>query len=568
LDSFDDQEDQASNIYRGCQIGACFSCGLGVGTPVNNGQRDGNTNISGWQNGRPNPLPEFAMPDEFYTPILLPGMYLPFQYVSREIDDGSPFRTIDEPELARYVAAFLDHETVHCQLLVGVVPMLMRLIDSRCYALLALLTKNGFDPSLWESLLSQSKNIEKIFKAIAPLHEVVANVSNFVESKDNRFVVDNVEQSLAYYNKRYGKSFTRIFSDFSFIISSLEDWFAPNPIQSFTIYTLAEFMLMGAIDSTEIRADLFTSPPLVPKEDLSYHLNHHGLPYFATDKQPPSPARFNVFPYSVFTIEGRLQEIKSGIQNAKRKRRKKSLKTSIEQLLYIANAVPGYFHEWLQCIDILTWLKRRVLNGISDMQEMIKGLGFELPLIEAWQSNMAPFISIIIPRSPHGGLVKSTDEFEFINYGIQREHFFEKMYAQLDEHHSQLIKDHISSEILIAYSLQSDRTLGVWYAPACGEPNRAPITPTVKIIGENCDAAQSLGNGMFELAIFESLRVQVASGKGISCLLRHQHGGRCCGRAALMWSIYEAGMKARDINELNWKPTNWIKPECSKTDNE
>jgi hypothetical protein len=65
---------------------------------------------------------------------------------------------------------------------------------------------------------------------------------------------------------------------------------------------------------------------------------------------------------------------------------------------------------------------------------------------------------------------------------------------------------------------------------------------------------------MFDLAVFESLREQVASGKGLSCFLRHQYGGDCCGRAGLIWSVYEAGRKAKDIKELGWKPTKWDEP--------
>jgi hypothetical protein len=142
LDTFDDQEEQSSNPYRGCQTGACFACGLGGGPrlPPDNGQRGGNTNIGGWQSSRPNPLPIFPRPNGFYTPILLPGMYFPLDmFVTKEIVDGMPLYTMEGGEIAQKVAAFLSHEFVHRHLLVGIVPMLMRLIASRCYALLPLL---------------------------------------------------------------------------------------------------------------------------------------------------------------------------------------------------------------------------------------------------------------------------------------------------------------------------------------------------------------------------------------------------------------------------------------------
>jgi hypothetical protein len=67
MDSFDDQEEMSPNPYRGCQIGACFACGLG----------GGKSHKIEWQSSRANPLPAFPFPNDFYTPILLPGSYYP-----------------------------------------------------------------------------------------------------------------------------------------------------------------------------------------------------------------------------------------------------------------------------------------------------------------------------------------------------------------------------------------------------------------------------------------------------------------------------------------------------------
>lgn len=562
MDTSDDQEEHPPNPYRGCQIGACFACGLGVRTrlPSDNGQRGGSTNISEWRRDRPNPLPTFPMPDEFYTPILLPGMYLPLEFVSTRIGEKSPFRTVDDPELARYVAAFLDHENAHRHLLVGVVPMLMRLISSRCYAQIALLTKR-FRPSRWEVILSQSNNIENLYRAIAPLHEVVANLRNLGARTDNPYALNIGEHSLAKYKKVYGKGFENVLNDFSYIVESLEEWFAPSPIQPSTIYALAEFMLVGALDSREMRSDLFTSPPLIPKGRLTRHLVQAGYSYFDLSKQPPKPLKWNLFTYTVHDITGRLKEIKLGIQKAKLTRSKKPLETDIEQLMYIAKAIPR-FHAWLQRMDILHWLKRRILDGISEVQDMIKGNGgFDLPLVEAWQLDNSPYISIIIPN-------KSTNEVECFNYGVQQEPFAEKMGAQFSEQHRQELrelKEHMMSlGALVIYCLQSDRKVGVWYAPSSEKVAGPPITPAVLMFSQGNDGDEDLVGHMADLTIFESLRVQIASGEGISCLLRHQHR-RCCGRAALIWSIYEAGIKATD--ELGWQPSLWLEPECSKPDN-
>jgi hypothetical protein len=247
LDSLGDQEEQALNAFRGCQKGACFACGLGVGTSVSSdkSQQDANTNTRGWQSDKPNPLPIFPMPDGFYTPILLPGMYFPLELVARIIEEGSPFYTTDDPELVQYIAAFLSHETEHRHLLVGVVPTLMRLMASRCYSLLANLIKNGFHPAWWKGILSQSNNIENLYIAIAPLHEVIANLRSLVTHKGNPYVTTIGQQSLAFYTKVHGETFTKILYDFSCIIQRLEEWFTPATIQPFTILILAEFILMG-----------------------------------------------------------------------------------------------------------------------------------------------------------------------------------------------------------------------------------------------------------------------------------------------------------------------------------
>jgi len=510
----------------------------------------GNTHTVKWQSSRPNPLPSFAIPNHFYTPMLLPGVYLPLNMFSelRATDDGIPFYIMEDPVLAEQVAAFLAHEDVHRNLLVGIVPTLMRLIASRCYLLLALLEIYGFQPLLWRHLESQSNTIDKLFKATAPLHEIVANVRTIIESKGNPYAINIGKQSLLSYKDVYGTNFTSVFSCFSFIINSLEDWFA-SPVQTNILLYLAEYMLLGAIDLEEIRDDLFASPPQIPKDFLPNHLAQFGIPYFEKDKKllklTPLLALSKIYTYSVYDTTAKLQEIISGIHDAKIQPTKKPLKTDIEQLLYLAKAIPK-FHEWLQCTDILFWLKRRIWDAISETQEMIGGSGFELPLVEAWQLDLFPYISISL-------INKSTNEVTFYDFGTEgkKRNLFE---AKMSEH--------IWSANLISFYLQADKPLGIWYAPACDKVNRTPITPSVFIMSDDSKAYNLVGP-MHNLAVFESLRIQVAEGNGIDCLLRHQYGGDCCGCAGLIWSIYEAGMKAKDFG---WEPTNWIEPECSKTE--
>jgi hypothetical protein len=208
-------------------------------------------------------------------------------------------------------------------------------------------------------------------------------------------------------------------------------------------------------------------------------------------------------------------------------------------------------------MDILTWLRCRVLDGISEMQGILGNMGFNLPLIEAWQSDISPYISIVIPN-------KSTGTVEIFNYGMQDEPVAEKMGAQFNEEHRQELmelKGNISSiGALVIYCLQSSRKAGIWYAPSFEKIDGPPITPAVLMFGS---ADEHLVSQLGDLAIFESLRTQIAFGEGMNCPLRHQHRGRCCGKAALIWSIYEAGLRAKE--ELGWNPTWWVEPECNKT---
>jgi hypothetical protein len=204
------------------------------------------------------------------------------------------------------------------------------------------------------------------------------------------------------------------------------------------------------------------------------------------------------------------------------------------------------FHEWLQATEFFSWLKRRILDAASEMQELIKGLGFDLPLLEAWQSDMSPFISVAAYN-------RSTNNIDTINYGIGPELYLNT------------IGELVLSNNLIAYHIQAGNPVGMWYAPYCDEVTRAPITPNIFIMPEADSEAHSLSGRLIELIVFESLLEQIGARKGISCPLRTMYEGGCCGYKWLMWSIYEAGMKARE--ELGWQRIQWVEPECSKTDN-
>ena len=72
------------------------------------------------------------------------------------------------------------------------------------------------------------------------------------------------------------------------------------------------------------------------------------------------------------------------------------------------------------------FIRQYVIYTLTDVQEMIKGIGFDLRLVEVWQSDMSPYISITIPK-------KSTDDYETFNFGNSQGHFFRMLYTQLDK---------------------------------------------------------------------------------------------------------------------------------------
>lgn len=543
----DEQEEQAADPYRGCRVGACFACGLG----------GGNLHTNVWQSSRPNPLPAFPNPNEFYTPMLLPGIYLPLALLTSKIDDDLSIACkIGNAELALRVAAIIAHEVNHRELLVGVVPMLMRLLASRCYYLLLHLGKNGFTPAFWSYLQLQNQIIENIFTAIAPLHEVVANLKNlvFLQTLKDDPIPDNIEAPLAdirtsldSYNQKYD-SFKQVFDKFYIIISTLEEWFAPNIVHPDTTKVLAEYIIQGAINLRELFSDLITPPALIDKKDLPIFLNDLSSYYFTLHKDPLVPIQVHFPTYKTYDIMERLEAITSGIQKAKFRRRKNPPVTGIDQLLFIAKLIPG-FHEWLQSMDRLSWFKRRIFHSISDNEEFIRELGVDLPLVEAWQADMSPYITIAIP---------SAEKLSYFHFGRNRELFKEYLRITMEE-----LSKHTSSSV-ISYTRQAGHPVCMWHAPACDEYDLLPLTPTVTMLGGSSGQARYFIGRMFLLTIFESLRSQIAYGEGVTCPLRHQYRDRCCGHASLVWSIYEAGMEAKV--KLNWE-SDWIEPECDKPDN-
>jgi hypothetical protein len=132
--------------------GACLGCGLGINAPL---QTDKNQKVT-WQSGKPNPLPIFEAPNEFWTPILLPGPYLPVDLIAPFHEEGGlPYNPLSDDDLAERLTAFAIHESDHQTMLLGIIPTTMRLAAANFYSGLAMLLLNGFNVELHYRTLSQ-----------------------------------------------------------------------------------------------------------------------------------------------------------------------------------------------------------------------------------------------------------------------------------------------------------------------------------------------------------------------------------------------------------------------------
>jgi hypothetical protein len=63
------------------------------------------------------------------------------------------------------------------------------------------------------------------------------------------------------------------------------------------------------------------------------------------------------------------------------------------------------------------------------------------------------------------------------------------------------------------------------------------------------------------LIFFESLRIQLANGCGLVCPFEGVDS--CCGRAGILWQVYNLGQTAMD--KADWHPAEWNAPECRQS---
>jgi hypothetical protein len=522
--------------------GACLGCGLGFNPPL---QTDNDQDIT-WESEQPNPLPIFKAPDEFYTPLLLPGLYLPGRLIAPYHEEGGLlYQPLSDADLVDILIAFAIHESVHQTLFLGIIPTTLRLAAAHFYSTLAILLSRSFDSHLWDVLNHVNYVIEVVHNATAAMHEVAAIVENQVTTLFNNPYIQRLsEKSAINYaqDQNYGSDFILYYETFHSLIAVLKEQFAPTPLQRNTILTLADYIISSAIDLQGLADDVLKVPLPIADTSLREYFGRVGIPYLEGGKKrtlsrcPELQLGFGGF--TVYGTGRRLERTMETIRSVKFKRQRKMPKHYRDQLLYIAEFIPE-LKLWLETVGARDWVKRRILNAIADRQLYLEHYGISLPLTTVWESDLSAYISI---KTGFMGKTLYT-----VGVGNQPEGFIARA--------AKIPHDH-----WITYCIQKDEPLGVIFSPRCGDG--IPLSPFGHVL--YTDDSIELARRLYTFIVFESLRMQLAAGRGVIC---PWYGSRlngkdsyCCGRADTLWQVYYLGLKAAE--EGGWKPKQWIKPEC------
>jgi hypothetical protein len=475
--------------------GACLGCGLGFNAPL----QTNNDQPVTWQSGRPNPLPIFKNPDEFYTPIILPGPYLPIGLLAPfNKQDGMPYQPISNEDLVDVLIAFATHESVHIELLLGIIPTTLRLGAATFYTGLVTLLSRSFDSHLWQILNYINHAIEVIHNATAAMHEAAAIVQNQITIPfNNPYIQGLSEKSANRYaeDKNYGTDFIKYYATFHSLITELKERFAPTPLKGKTIIALADYIISSAIDLEDLVNDVVKVPKPIAATALRDYIRYLGIPYLEMGNRTLNNCLVTHVEFaSGITVYGtgkRLDRTMEAILSSKFKRKRKMPESYRDQILYIAEFLPE-LKLWLQSVSARHWLKRRILNVIADYQLYLEQYGVPLPLTEVWQSDLSAFISI--NNNGFDGKTLYTTSI-----GKKPEDFID-------------IAAKIPHNYWVAYSIQKDNPLGVIYSPWCTSDG-IPQFPSARIIctPDTFELCQRL----MTLIIFESLRMQLAAGCGV-----------------------------------------------------
>ena len=327
--------------------GACLGCGLGFNVAI---KTDKNQifPLTTWYSDKPNPLPIFKRPNEFWTPILLPGLYLPVELIADyHVEDGLLYHPLSDADEVDRLVAFATHESVHQALLLGIIPMTLRLTAANFYTSLTILLNTEFNAHSWDILNRLNLAIEVVHNATAAMHEVAAIVENqSIIPFDNPYIQDLSEKSAQHYamDENYGSDFIRYYNSFQLLIMKLKQQFAPTPLQGNTIIALADYIISSAIDLQELTSEVLKVPLPITDAALPEFLRTMGIPYLTGGKKRTLNDCHDIqVGFGAFTVYGtgrRLERTLETILSANFKRKRKMPKDTMEQLLYIAEAGP------------------------------------------------------------------------------------------------------------------------------------------------------------------------------------------------------------------------------------
>jgi hypothetical protein len=204
------------------------------------------------------------------------------------VEDGLLYHPLSDADEVDRLVAFATHESIHEALLLGIIPMTLRLTAANFYTLLAIVLNTDFDAHYWDILNSLNLAIEVVHNATAAMHEVAAIVENqTILQFDNPYIQDLSEKSAQHYamDENYGSDFIRYYNSFHSLILKLKEQFAPTPLQGNTIIALADFIISSAIDLQELTNEVLKVPLPITDAALPEFLRTMGIPYLTGGKK-------------------------------------------------------------------------------------------------------------------------------------------------------------------------------------------------------------------------------------------------------------------------------------------
>lgn len=580
------------------EIGSEENCGKllrGSGQLVSACLRCGSEGRQEWpRTGRPNPLPEFERPDDFYTSFLLPGSYLPLPVESLQVSgDSTLYVPLTDDQQVDRLFAFILHENIHHQFLHGIVPSLIRLTAARFYLSLVLLVNSlpALNSKTWGYLQAHNDLIMRLVRATQPVYEAVANrytagssvpghgharagakisaesIAFYAKAfKENKFRTTGLLRNLS-----YDDAFELLWGALNSAVDNLATMIQPAAVQHETLIALCEFAVSSVVKSKEIRADILAGPAKIGNHELEPYLRAIGDSYRPSARMTAATPTV-CYPYHIedgtnqlfqalFSLIIHTSDIPGKDKYAGERQafqpRRRAMDSVTDQLLYLANIVPG-FRQWLLDGEELIWLGSRMVDAIREIEMILarqtstvrssgQEVSWSVPLLDAWEGSVA---------RDEG---RTLEAFMFMKTGVAGRALSVGKPAPPEDALWWDGFKRIPDKRYFAYGCFPNAPIGLAFGPGVGRVRPEPIILNASNSLSQIDSIETVVADLKRLILLESFRQQLSIGCGVSCPFGPK-GGRCCGFGARIWQFYEVGFKA--ANEKWWIPAWWKSPEA------